>query len=288
MADIEKKFTLVEEATASAGAATYWELHGDLALDKLKEGWEVAGLSEEWLPEKPSAEVAFRRAMLELAGGDIEVEMVDSTGEWLLSSREEIDGLPVRTPLAKWKLDNGAPVQTFGADSMLHEVLVLTFEGEKQRVTSTDVSKWLRWMVEDLLDGVALRSAGGFYYVPPMHTELMRRVKHLVRSASAHTVHLLPMLKNEDAVESILHNLEQSSADSVKRLMKVLEENADGNGPLGYRRLKTLAGEAEAMKAKMDRYAKMLGAAVPKIADTIETLSAGLFAASSKAERANG
>jgi hypothetical protein len=42
------------------------------------------------------------------------------------------------------------------------------------------------------------------------------------------------------------------------------------------------------MKSKMDRYAKMLGAAVPKIAETIETLSAGLFAASSKAEQANG
>lgn len=286
--EIEKKFTLVEEATTTAGAATYWELHGDLTLDTLKEGWEAAGLSEDWLPEKPSAEVAFRRAMGELSGGDIEVEQVETTGEWLLQSREEIDGLPVRTPLAKWKLDNGTPVQTFGTDALLHEVLIQTYEIEKQRVTSTDASKWLRWLVEDLLDGVALRWNGGFYYIPPVHTELVRLVKRLVKTASAHNIYLLPMLKNDDAVESILHSLEQSSADAVTRLIKVLEENADGDGPLGHKRLKTLASEAAAMKAKMDRYAKMLGAAVPKIADTIESLSAGLFAASSKAERANG
>jgi hypothetical protein len=289
MADVEKTFVLVAQETPHAGGATYWSLHDDMNLDALKTAWLANGLPQEWLPEKPSVQVAFGRAVKELEGHDTEVEMVDSTGEWLLQSREEVDGLPVRTPLAKWRLDeNGVPVMTFGDSTDLHDVMLASFEFEKGRITSGDASKWLRRLVDDELDSIPLRWNGGFYYIPPTQTDTMQRIKEALKTATAHRVQILPMFKNDDAVEAIMTSSIENAKKEAEKLITDLEANKDGNGKIKGEGLRNRAERAEAIKAQMQRYAAMLGVAVPEIADSIEKLSAGLFVAAAKADQLNG
>lgn len=287
MNNVEKKYIAVDGGIAGAGAATFWTLSGDLNLETFKALWSAAGLPEEWLPEKPSAEVAFRRAVKELEGSDTEVEMVGSTGEWLFQSREEVDGLPVRTPLAKWKLnDDDEPVMTFGDSKDLHDVLLACYSIEKERITSNDISVWLRKLVAGRLDGITLRESGGLYYVPPTNLPVYERAKIVVSQSSAHIISMLPMVKSDEAAATILTALVDKAKVESQKFLEVLEENGSGESKLGHRALRTQAEKAKALHEQMTRYAKMLDAAVPSIAESIDKLAAGLFSAASAAENA--
>lgn len=285
--NVEAKFTMVTDATEGVGTSTWWALSGNVALDRLTAAWKAAGLPSEWLVEKPSAEVALRRAIDELTDDQSKAEMLKTTREWVLSAREEIDGFPRYTPLAKWKLDdNDKPVSTFAVDDgELDMVLQHTFTESLQTITSQDVSQWLKWLAVDRFDGVLLRENGGIYYVPPMHAATWRAVQQVVGATTANSITALPMLKNEHAVETILAALVERAKLESEKFIDALAAHNDGTGTKGHRALTTQAENAKALHTKMVRYAQMLGTAVPSIADSIEKLSAGLFAASAAVER---
>lgn len=281
MANFEKDFTVVENDVQGAGAMTFWTLRGSVTHSSLKNEWLKQGLHEDLLLDAPSNEVLLRRAVDDLASGGLFVETVKSTGELALVFKDEIDGLPQYTPMAKWKLSDDkqqpVPVQTFSADgdTSLHEIVTSTFLNNLGRVTSNDVSVWLTRLTTAMSGVVARPDTGGIYFIPPFTIASWRKVKAVLAAVTQHRIFNIPMLKNDEAIETIFFSTMQEMSKTIAALDKELE-NADNKREDG---LKTQAEKAATAKAKLARLEAFMGRTMPEISDKLETLRAGLFAA---------
>lgn len=289
MANIENDYVLVNEEVNGAGLETFWALRSDLNLERLKEAWKKANLSDELIIEEPSLEVAFTRAMKTLEGDDLYLESV-STGETALMLKNEVDGLPQPVCIGKWRLGKTGNVElTYSLDPScadIHRGVVAEFETAQKTITATDVSKWLKELVEGPLRGLTLREKGGVYYVPPMYVATWRSIKAAVSEASATKVYIIPMLKCADAVETIVDAALAESESVIDKLTKELEAHADGSATKGPDALKTREQQAAELKARMAQYEAFLGVKLPQVQERLESLKAGLFQAGAAAAAA--
>jgi hypothetical protein len=282
MENVENKFVAVSEDLAGAGSMVYWTLRDDLTLSKLKAAFEKHDLNTQWLPKATTTEVAFTRALNDMQDGDLFTERLETTKEVALVMKEEQDGLPSYTTLAKWKLDGFKPVCTMGdEDGTLTMILEASYQQELLRIPTNTISVWLATLVPQLLDGVSLRATGGFYFVPPKHVELWKKLKAAVSEASNHTLYNIPMMSCDDASETIMDAVLADAAKQVELLEKFIAESGDST------RASTFTGQAEKakeFKAKLQRYEKLLNRAMPDLTEKLENLSAGLFVAARRVE----
>jgi len=288
MPNFEKDFTVVESTVEGAGAMTYWTLRGAVQHALLKQEWLAQGLHEDLLLAAPSDEKLLRRAVEDLASGDLFVETIKSTGELALVYKTEQDGLPKYTPMAKWKLaptgrpgaaNESVPVQTFSedGDTSLHDIVLASFMRGLGRVTSEDVSVWLTRLVSgNYMQGVVARpETGGIYYVPPFTIGEWRKVKAVLDKVTNHQILNVPMVKNDEAIETIYTATMNEMKKVAASLQKELE-NADNKREDG---LKTQAEKAALAKAKLARLEQFMGRTMPEVNEQLENLRADLFAA---------
>jgi hypothetical protein len=267
---------VVTEDLQGAGALTYWSLSGPMNPALLADEWELA---DELLPEPPTPAVALARAMKGSQGRHRLVRTLGRGTHAVIAETvrgEDVD--PEYSVDLKVKLDvTGRPV-CVPADHPAGPAIATAYQEHLKQCSAEDIGSWLCWLVRRF-DGVALRESGGFYFIPPQRLDEWRAIVAALRAVSAHRVHVVPAMRTEEAVEAILAAVE---AEATAAATAVEQELAGEE--LGLRALQNRSTSLDALQSKVARYEATLGARIEGFRERLETLRAGVAAATLRAE----
>ena len=283
------------DGLARAGAIVYWSLRGTLEVGALADAWAAADLPEELLLGAPTPDAALSRAVRTLATPRTLVRPLEGRkGYALVQERTKGEGLE-HVVLISVRLDGAGRPQfllhehgnwlslardTFGDTASLKRAQAITAAYDKAlgECAAEDVGGWLVRIALRHLDGVGLRDAGGFYYVPPGQVHVWERVKLAVKAVSEHKLAQIDALRTDDVVDAVLDAVEAEAAATVERTFAELADD------MGTRALRTRVRQAEDVLAKVGRYEGLLGVRLEKIRERVGECQAAVSAALLRAE----
>ena len=283
------------DSSSVAGALVYWALSGIVDQQDLYEQAEIAELGELFMPEEASLETCVLRAAencisTKQVGRKIMIRPVAKRNRWDLVEEQVVTTLGTNgekdreslkyTELVRIQVerqaDNSRTVSVTpsrGEETELADqikAMVPTFKGI---MTANDVSSWLLHVVRGYVHAVSLRERGGFYFVPRDQMEKWKTVMGCVRAVSDHKLFEIPAMQSEEAVEAILEAVRKEADGQMTDLETYLAGEVSTKGLNAWER--TL----ELTQAKMERYAALLGVALPDLESKAETLQGALVAA---------
>jgi hypothetical protein len=326
---------VTDDAASTAGGATWWSFTGPISRAALVAAWAKHGLAAGQLPRPHGSDVALHRAVADHRGGDVMVRQLPGAAGWAVVEESHVfDDESGRKTLAysvalevrRNTGDEGAtPTAMSGAltfvpaDHPLRaeiEAAVARHEGE---LSPADLGTWLVRQVR-MLNGVALRNAGGFYFLPRVSLDDWRTIIAALEEAAtppvvvslrctvcgfdvadgclAHPsaeiavvksepasraqVDLMPALRCDEAIGAIAAAVAQDAAASMRELRLEL---ADSSKPLGARGLATRQARALDVLRMLSAYDELLGDALVTMKATGEALRDDIAKARQQAER---
>lgn len=282
MSTIEPGLVAVQAGdTTTCGAIVWWALGGVLDLEELMDAWDAEGLDRAIIPGLPTPETALYRAALECQDKRTLVRPLDRRGMWDIVSEtvlEDTGGAPRTVHSTECRIeirpDKSAlvvPEDHRFADKVLHAYRVYA-----RSLNSADISMWLTATLMPLIEAVGLRERGGMYFVPVTGMALLRRVARAFRACSRNLVYEVPALKTDDAVEAILTAVRAEAEHELGELEEYMARPAEKITTKG---LNAGARRATAIRSKLERYASLLGVALPDMNQRAETLAGAIQAA---------
>lgn len=280
-----KRLVAVESEKAASGMITYWSLSGKVPHDKLTQAWVAAGLPDSDLPSTPSAIVALKRAIDNVAPtGSIIKPLKEEDGYTVMQKSEE-EGAK-----QKWETKFSAYFSDVG------KLTVFISDGDQSTMDDhanerakrlaadiedhmdlelgqlhpQDLSVWLVWMVEKRLKAVSLRDSGGFYFVPRGETqEKWERVVEVVHSVCDTKVLTIPAMSSEQATLAVVHALTEEVTARTKDMQEALIE-----ARMGKRAMSTKIDSCTDMLDKINTYEELLGQKLEHLHDAVDVLKA--------------
>lgn len=275
-----------EEMLDSAGLITFIRMRGDTSYDVLAEAWEGEGLDDDLLLTRPSDTVACRRAVMRLKSPTMIVRPLHRTDDpngWAMVS-ESTDTTVHHTPTlhilpnAIGRLGFELPDLTkitpnsSGTDQeVMAANIQWRYEFYLENVVNTDVSAWFVRLCQ-YLHALSLRDTGGFYFIPATNVPTWERIVSAIRSATAHDIGLIPAMRTEEAVRSILSSLEYEAEQEAEAMFDEIGEG------LGKRALETRANKCDALLRKVAEYEKLLGVSMDGLNARLTELQGSLAA----------
>jgi hypothetical protein len=276
---------LVEESAASiAGAVVWWELSGSVATDKLEEAAALEGLPEHLCPAPPSAVVALSRAASKCLEHNRQlVRPLRTRGEWEIVEealvRDEETGRD-RTRherLASGWIDRDSGKPNIAVHSAraqpLASAILSNFEVQRGQLSGSDAFAWFIDCAERGCSAVPLRQRGGFYFIPRDELELWDVVERTVRLCSSHELRRIPAMRTDDAVEAVLASVRAEAEALFKELEAYMAGEVSSKGVNACQRRVAQA------RAKLDKYAALLGVALLDLVDRAQLLQGAAAAA---------
>lgn len=275
----------VTDRIEAAGVITFWRMAGNMDITALATAWAEEGFDSDDLPPLPSAAAALRRAVYEQRKNDILVRPLrraDFSG-WAVVG--EITGETLEhTPLVHVSVDDFGRLwfEEPGTDDaalnvQLAQQITDNIKAAYNRylglVTAADASSWLVKRVHAFA-AIPLRDTGGFYFVPFPHSQRWERVAKIIRNATPHDVGLIPAMKTDEAVRTILVSLEEEANAEAARMFEDI-----ANGELGERALSTRADRCSVLMRKVADYERLLGVQASALNTRLEELRTSLAAA---------
>lgn len=261
----------------STGCIVWWRLAGTVQVSVLQDAWKQANLPEELLPEPPTQHTALGRAMSELAERRRLVRALKGRKGWGVVEETATDTTLDYQLNLKARIADGALMLEPDTGKLADEVKV-QFASYSSAYTITDTSALLCSLVKRL-KAVPLRDTGGVYFVPRDQVPELRRAVEALKTVSDHRVFEVPALKSDEAVEAILAAL-ISEADKETSEMETEFDTAE----LGGRALRTRAGRAESLLAKVKEYETLLGTNLQAITERVAGLKDALVTAALAAD----
>lgn len=264
----------VDWSTAGvAGAIAWWRLSGNVDVEKLRETWAEAGLSEKMMPSEATPLRAMRRALTEMSSKH---RLVRNFGAvWALVDERVKDDEPEYTQMLRAKIKEDQALEVLLArEQGLGDRLREGYERHLGMLTQDDISVWLGSEVMPRLKAVPLRDTGGVYFLPRAELYEWREIAGALGKVSAHSLYEVPALKTDEAVTAVMDSLRREAETEITAIQRELD-----GGDLGGRALQTRGKRCEAMAAKLGAYEELLGKEVEGLRDRIQGLSAGVAAA---------
>lgn len=279
------------DAIQEAGTITFWRMSGDTDGAKLEAAWTAAGLDPDDLPSLPTDTVACRRAVYEQRGPATIVRPLrrrDDPDGWALISETtdktihhtpELHVLPNKIGQLKFETPDGdevipsPPGVNRGSVHDIAREIADSYDRHLSTLNSNDMSTWLVKAVRDL-DALGLKDTGGVYFVARQFVPQWERITKVVREATPHEVLLIPAMRTDEAVETILSSLQ---AEAEAEAQSMFDEIAEGS--LGGRALRNRADKCAALQRKVQQYERLCGRALPGLTDRLTELSGSLAAA---------
>lgn len=237
-----------------AGAIVYWRLTGDVNGDDLNNALTDAGLAPEHRLPLPTPRRALRRTLKECAKGSVFMRAgKGKDGGLYLVEQITTDEGPRFDVILDARLTIGGTPKFSNED--MSEMLTERFWHHVFHVASTDISSWLIDQAREC-DALSLRDTGGVYFVPRHAIDEWRKRADALHSASDCTVHLVPAMNSEEALDAVLEALIEECVQFSEQLDADLTD-----GELGSRALRSRADQAMSYLDKVARFEKLLGAA---------------------------
>ncbi len=269
----------ISDATTPSGNIVMWALHGSVSHTDLVAAWEARGGDATMLPKPTKPARALRRALHALAGKRRLVRPLgQDRGHALVDERATDDSLEHHTG-ARARVEGGA-LRVHDADPETEASIAQGFVAHQGLVLAADIGDWLVSLVPSSLDGVALRPKGGVYFVPPHATEMLDRIDGTLRAVGIARIFRVPAMRSADAVETILHAVQNEARDAAVVLAEAL---ADGTYTT-RRGWEARVADLDALEAKVARYEALLGSNLDAFKAKLVPLRAGLAAAALAAD----
>jgi hypothetical protein len=256
----------------STGIVVWWELDGDTLLGAMTEAWTDTGLPDADLPPAPSEEVALRCAVQTLTGRRVLARSLAARGAWALVV-EDVDGasdlkygIKLRASIHEGSLVITPPTAP-DADA-----IVKAYARAIVNLSPNAVSAWLIKLAHKC-SAVSLRQRGGLYFVPAAHTAKWKAAIGALQAASDHRIYEMPALRTDEVVRAVL--------DGITRDVHgvVADVDASLTDDLSARSLRTRAAACQEAAQKVAQYEALLGQALPRLHDQLETLQSRIGAA---------
>jgi len=266
--------------SGACGAITWWALSGHLLLEDLADGYTAEGLSPKHLPGLPTPANALHRAALQVQDKRTLVRPLDRSGMWEVLT-ESIVKNEYGTPSCLHSFECRVELRPDGTglvtpeDHIYAAKILGSYRVYRQALIAHDISVWLTGEVHRL-QGVPLRDRGGLYFLPADKMAEWQAIARVLRGCSSHLVYEVPALKTEQTVEAILSAVRKDAEDELKAMEEYMAREPDLISTKG---LNSHARTASAVRAKLEHYAKLLGAALPDLTDRLETLTGAIGAA---------
>jgi hypothetical protein len=261
----------------ACGRIVMWTMNGDVTVDALTRA--LASVESKALaPEPPSALVALHRAVDAVAKalGRLEVHHV-SRGEWAIVGKPtEQDG--VQRQLV-YPIDCTAKLVREGDTERLEisgkgeDQIRAAYEVAKGVLASSDIGTWLCEKLTKL-GAVALRDRGGVYFIPRPQVWKWDLIVKALRACSKHTVHGIPAMRSQDAIDAILSAL---AADTRTECDKIAADIGDGT--LGAKALANREKTTGELLGRLDAYNEILGGRLDELRAAIEETRAAVATA---------
>jgi hypothetical protein len=225
--DIERIKSTLATGGEHLGDMVFWSL-ADARIDRiaLESLWSQAGLSEDLLPDAPTAEKALKLAVREAHVGNTDClirlakEDADEIVFAIVHEQRTGDGdLDYRTE-ARISLDRRREV--FSSDRPGHD-LVTGVKSRFDLYRATHHPDDVRRTIVKALHSfaaVTLREGGGVYWVPAPFAEKLRRLQSAVEQIGTSRVYLLPVHRSRDSEQTlgeIARGSVEQELDDLKR-----------------------------------------------------------------------
>lgn len=276
------KIIAVTDTNAPAGAIIMWALSGTVPHARLEAAWVARGGDAADLPKAPKPRRVLRRALQTLAGKRRLVRPLGEhaeRGHALVDERDEGDAGLVHATSASARVEGGA-LRVEGAGPDLSHAIEARYQAQQGLLLASDIGDWLVQQVPATLDGVALRPKGGVYFVPPHAIERLDMLAATLADVGVARIFRVPAMHSEDAVETILHAVQNEARDGAVALAEALADSVHTTRRGWEARLRDL----DALEAKVTRYEALLGASLTTLHEKLTPLRAGLAAAALAAD----
>lgn len=276
----------VADEASSSGIMTYWSLPGSVDITQFKAAWEVEGLDVDLLPSVPSAKVALHRACKDQASKTRLLRAHPQGGWVLVDERRAGDTLAYEVGIRIRLAEDGEQIlitPAKGSDGteaqMIGAAVRAEFNKLRSEYASVDISIWLVHRV-GVLNGVALRNSGGFYFVPKEYAETLGKISRAISAASAHTVYEIPVMQGSKTVAAVIDALRREVQEVIADHEGVL--NA---GEIGARAARTRVDQVTELGEKIKGYEQLLGVKLGEVVEKLNALRAKMGAVTTRASQ---
>jgi hypothetical protein len=288
--------SVITDTNGTCGAVVFWTLQGHVHILDLRSVLEEAGLGD-LVPQAPSNAEALRRSADAAARGKSVLIRSVQRGRWeafaqnVSADADEDGGARLRLTslaLGGTDLDDVGPDGAEGwrvrstdglAGQAFAESVSNGFQFHADHLDASDVSSWLIRCAK-AVGAVALRKAGGFYFVPADALPKWRQVVAALKLCSRCDVHEIPAQRSEECVQSVLSALREEADQAMRDAEEYLEGDVKSS-----RGVATQRDKIAALKAKLKRYASLLGAGLEDIEARTEDVDAAFVMALMVMER---
>lgn len=264
------------------GACVAWSLKGETPVNVLSGQLTSLGISEDAQPQPASQAVALKRAMSSVTGPRRLLRKIDG-GTWALVDEDVVDADLAHHTILKARLGDNGPVFTPANTGPETFALMEDVQAEYHRqvagfLSTWDLSSWLIQIAQGM-SALALRSSGGFYFLPPSAMTLWRGIAKVIR-ANGHEMIEIPTVKTEEVLDIVAAAMTSEADTEVQKIDDFLLKDV---GSRAIRGRQQLADEAI---QKVMQYEALLGRQMDGVQAKLNALRGRLMAAVLEAEAA--
>ena len=178
---------------------------------------------------------------------------------------------------AFWVEGNFADALT-KCDEKLRVVLIEMFEKERNTYRSSDITRYVQKIFNDLADIVSLREQGSVYFVPATYQQLVLQVSQVLNEIPKGSARLeyIPVPDVKSAREMIGNGVEAEVAAVFSKMQDEITQMLGGSGEITDKWVEHRKAKIEAIKVRLDRYAEVLGETALKLNGQFDALAAVL------------
>lgn len=273
----------------ACGAVVFWDLSGNVKINKLRGTWVAQGGDEKDLPDPPSALVALKRAMEATYTGRqwIVKPLSNESGYAALERESDENDKPVyRTKASAWLKDAAGSELKFsdGMDAGYMDTIEIRYVTERLYYTNIELGAWLVESVSRDMNGVPMRRDGRMYFVPRANMEVWRRLKNaMLTAAPLSKMHEIPALESAEASAALADAMAQEVATAARELEEEMKTWEDGKKP----HAKTYAdreARARQVEAKVASYEAIIGASLFTLRERMDKVAVAISRAAMMAE----
>jgi hypothetical protein len=245
-----------------------WTPPKDVAIDKLREGLRKAGLSEKLAPDM-SKRNALSRALQEMKKGRV-IRELRKEEKWLyfqLTAESISETEATYTKEAELKLD----VETGAVFCIKDEIRIkaqASLNEHLHKRLARDVTSLVQRVYDDeSADLIPIRDAGGAYFVPDLHADLVNKTKILLLEIDGKLNQWSVRLGHSDTDAT----LAESMSDYMIGLVKEFKESIDSLSSESRSDVKDRRqGRIREIRQKLECYRGIMAGFADKIGEEID------------------
>lgn len=264
-----------------AGVICWWELSGRVDPETLAEALADEGLGH-LKPPVTTPRSALQQAVGKLAGNKASkqhgvVALRRDKASWFLVEKHLLDGGAdvSLAAFARVEADEAGVKSVVLRPGPSHIVdSIIAMAGSLVSTSASwSLSGWICVCHTKHMKAVSLRTAGGFYYVPPANRPLFDAFWRAVKVVSSHRVSTIDALPTDETVAAVGAALRREYATAIESLETDINEASTG---MAKRSKRAKVAQCEALREKLAAYTGLLGASLNDLDEAVVNLGAAL------------